>query len=77
MEFLEDMRKNLKPVDAYIMESGPFGSNTLLLIIEENRIGDVERFLERFEIDMDVAVITPEEFERFKDSIVRGGKRLW
>ena len=71
------IKEELKPVGAYLMESGPFGSNTLLLVMDEEGLERVERFLEDLDVDFDVAVITPEEFERLKDTVSRSGRKLW
>ena len=77
MDEIYRMRDSLKPEAAYFMESGPFGENTVLIVIEEDRLKDVEKFIEKLDPDFDIAVITPEEFEEYRNVIERGGRKLW
>ena len=77
VDILERIKRELNPRGAYLMEEGPFGSNTILLVMDEDGIGRVEEFLNSLEEDVDIAVVTPDEYERIKESVERSGKRLW
>lgn len=76
MEFLEKLKEELKPKAVYVI-SGPFDSETLLIVMDEERIEKVEELLEREDVDYDVAVVDPEEFEKMRDSVEKRGRRLW
>ncbi len=75
MEFLEKLKEEINPKAVYILESGPFGSETLLIVMDDEDIGKVEKFLENFDIDYDVAVVGVDEFEKMSGKF--RGKKLW
>ena len=69
--------KELSPVAVYLMREGPFGENTVLVVLEKEDPERFERIVSEIEEDYDFAMVSVEEFEKIKDVVEKSGERLW
>ncbi len=76
MESIEVLKGKLNPEAIYLMKNGPFGDNTLLVVVNEEP-EDLEKILDEIELDYDFAIVTKEEFESIREVVEESGEKLW
>ncbi len=74
---IEVLKEMLKPEAVYLMKEGPFGDNTVIVVVNDSMSDKLEDIMERIDVDYDFAVITKSEFEKIKEVVEESGEKLW
>ena len=74
---IEILKEKLNPEAVYLMKEGPFGENTVIVVIDDDVSEELDDIVEDIDVDFDFAVVTKSEFERIKEVIEESGEKLW
>ncbi len=71
------LKEKLNPDAVYLMKEGPFGENTVIVVVDDAISDKLDDIVEDIEVDFDFAVVTKSEFEKIKEVVEESGEKLW
>lgn len=74
---IEVLKEKLNPDAMYLMKEGPFGENTVIVVVDDAISDKLDDIVEDIEVDFDFAVVTKSEFERIREVVEESGEKLW
>ncbi len=74
---IEVLKEKLNPDAVYLMKEGPFGENTVIVVVDDAISDKLDDIVEDIEVDFDFAVVTKSEFERIREVVEESGEKLW
>ncbi len=74
---IEILKEKFNPEAVYLMKEGPFGDNTVIVVVDDAMSENLEDIMEKIDVDYDFAVVTKSEFEKIKEVVEESGEKLW
>ena len=74
---IEVLKEKLNPEAVYLMREGPFGENTVIVVVDDSVSEKLDDIVDEIEVDFDFAVVTKSEFEKIREVVEESGEKLW